>query len=55
MKTYSKTKTTSYKNVIIEDEGGLDILRVTKRLSQSLSALHLLHLSILGTVVRTIS
>ncbi len=45
MKNHSKTKTTSYKNVLIQDEGGIDVIRVTKQLFQSLVASHLLQIA----------
>ena len=52
MKTHSKTKTNSYKYVLIQDEGGLDIIRVAKQLLQSLSATHLVQMASCRTPVK---
>ena len=38
MKTSTKTKRDSYKNVMIQDEGGMDFIRVTKKIWESLTA-----------------
>lgn len=41
MKTYSKIKTTTYKNVTIQDETGMDTIKVRKDAFMSLFASHL--------------
>jgi len=41
MKTYSKIKTSSYKNIIIQDETGIDTIKVRKEAFLSLFASHL--------------
>jgi hypothetical protein len=41
MKTYSKTKATGYKMVVIQDETGMDTIQVRKQTLLSLFASHL--------------
>jgi len=45
MKTFSKIKGIFYRNVIIQDEGGLDIIQIKKQLQLSLLAAHLRQLA----------
>jgi hypothetical protein len=51
MKTTNKNKSLAYREIVIQDEGGIDIVRVTKQIWKALYAEHLLQLSaIRGTV-----
>lgn len=45
MKTYTKTKTSSYQNVVIEDESGLETFSVKKNLFFAQLASHLRQIS----------
>ena len=45
MKTYRKTKRSLYKDVLIEDEGGVDIIRARKSFLAILSSMHLKQLA----------
>jgi hypothetical protein len=40
MKTYSKRKSASYREVVIQDESGLDFIKVSRRMFASFSGMH---------------
>ena len=52
MKTHTKTKASSYQNIVIEDESGTDTLRVRKDLFFATLASHLRQISATAVPVK---